>query len=301
MTPEKNMHRLEAEAFSAAKELVSAAKILLERDRPQIGAASFLSFQSSKQMMEAFLNLRDRKRMEDSGCTVDYWLTCMDEQPELDEIDDEMQLLLDCEWASYPTGKGKEPLTVEYALKAIGYAKKLERALLEAAPELAPQKPETDVEAHLKRQQRIAVVQVTENGQTSYYQSDVLLHQQAIARRCAVALRDKEAIREKDFTAAAFIIRRHIDRETFEQYCSHPADGPTVMAIAAVDFNKGSYSIPYDDGWRTYPIKEVAKAANETSRMTRVTENQRYSAFLKKLTDITPLETEQEPTQGMNL
>jgi len=301
MTPDHSNNRRETEVFTAGKELVNAAKTLLERNPPFIGAASFLCFQSAKQMMAAFLTLRSRVLMEDSGCTVDYWNTCTDEQPELDEVDDEVHFLLDCEWASYPPDEKKEPLTAEYALKAISCAEKLELALLEAAPGLAPQRDEQEIESHLKRQQRIGIVQATENGQTSYYQSDMLIHQQAIARRCAVALRDKEAVRDKDFTSSAFIIRRPISQEAFEHYCSHPTDGPTVTAIAAVDFDKGSFSMPYSDGWRTYPIKEVAKAANATSRLTRVTENQRYSAFLEKLADIEPLETVQEPTQGMSL
>jgi hypothetical protein len=140
--PDDNKNQREIDVFASSKELVNVAKTLLETNAHYAGIASFLCYQSAKQMMVAFIDLRELEIIDETGWTSDYWDTCTNEHPELNEVDDEVQLLLDCEMDSYPDGDAQESRNPEHAMKMMYCTEKLEQALLEAEPRLAQHGPE---------------------------------------------------------------------------------------------------------------------------------------------------------------
>lgn len=143
------------------------------------------------------------------------------------------------------------------------------------------------------RNQRLGVFRVTENSQVTCFQSDIYITQQAAARRCAIALRDKKAARDHELIATAFMVRETISEPVYEQYCATSDAGPKAMAIADIDFDEGRYSILLKGIWTDYPMKEITTLANNTERL----KYGKDELFITRLRLIEPME--HDPGQGL--
>lgn len=120
--------------FAQAEELITAAGILINSGSQFAGIASFLCYQSAYQMMCAFIDLRSLEILDDTGFTQDYWDTCVEAAPQLTQMDEPAQALLDLETASRLPGDLSDPYTSDSALQAVSHAQRLQLALLEAEP-----------------------------------------------------------------------------------------------------------------------------------------------------------------------
>jgi len=129
--------------FASAVKFREGAEAVMSNGNEYAGCAASLCHQSAMLMMAAFIQLKDRT----VGLTaelepISIWGICTSLHEELDDADDEVQTLLDCEWAGYLPKPGQKETDVKYAREAIQCAKKLEQAMLEAAPGLMLQKRE---------------------------------------------------------------------------------------------------------------------------------------------------------------
>ena len=151
-------------------------------------------------------------------------------------------------------------------------------------------------------EQKISVFKVRENGQATYYRSDIYLSHYDILRRCALGIRDKAAEHERDITASAFPVRERICHAAFVYHCEFPTGPPRLVAAAEIDFDAGRYAIYKDGEWPEYSLKELVRMTDHIARLKDRMKGSRNpdEIFMKKLEAVEPIQTEQAEGSTQN-
>lgn len=127
---EKSLDELR-EMFASAVSLREGAQALLSFGDRHADSTAALCHASAVRMMSAYIELNGIELAPDEDMAADLWSACLSDCDELDAVDDEAQVLLDCGSSEFPKSLEKAQIGVDCAIR-------LEQAMLEAEPELAP-------------------------------------------------------------------------------------------------------------------------------------------------------------------
>jgi hypothetical protein len=123
--------------FETAAQFRECGKALLPHQNFRAGAAA-LCHQSAERMMIAFIWRKGNPDVLTAELTTaEIWDICTALREELADISNEVQVLLDCEWASYPQEAGGIKADAGFAERAMECLGTLEQSIRKAAPELA--------------------------------------------------------------------------------------------------------------------------------------------------------------------